>query len=285
MLCKFNYFSEALMKQTNVTMILPSWDVMDQFKGKAESYVKGTKFQVLYLYHGGTGDDSDYVYFSNIVRYANDNKIAVVMPCGYNSGYANEGPEKLPWQARYWDFVFEELPKICESMFPISADPKDIFVGGLSMGAIAVSKWVAYGPERFNTAIMMSGGGMDVDKIMAVVSQYNNGSTDFTLDLDELKQKGIVLIDPDSDVYREAKNNAITGKKLPKIMMTVGGNDFIRSFVHISRDLYKGYGYDVTYEEVPNYTHEWDFWDMTLRKMLYEILPIRHDVILPENND
>ena len=153
------------------------------------------------------------------------------------------------------------------------------------MGAIAVSKWVAYGPERFNTAIMMSGGGMDVDKIMAVVSQYNNGSTDFTLDLDELKQKGIVLIDPDSDVYREAKNNAITGKKLPKIMMTVGGNDFIRSFVHISRDLYKGYGYDVTYEEVPNYTHEWDFWDMTLRKMLYEILPIRHDVILPENND
>ena len=73
--------------------------------------------------------------------------------------------------------------------------------------------------------------------------------------------------------------------KLPKIMMTVGGNDFIRSFVHISRDLYKGYGYDVTYEEVPNYTHEWDFWDMTLRKMLYEILPIRHDVILPENND
>ena len=96
MLCKFNYFSEALMKQTNVTMILPSWDVMDQFKGKAESYVKGTKFQVLYLYHGGTGDDSDYVYFSNIVRYANDNKIAVVMPCGYNSGYANDGPEKLP---------------------------------------------------------------------------------------------------------------------------------------------------------------------------------------------
>ena len=37
-----------------------------------------------------------------------------------------------------------------------------------------------------------------------------------------------------------------------------------------------------TYEEVPNYTHEWDFWDLTLRKMLYDWLPIRHDVLLPE---
>ncbi|MCI8713832.1 MAG: hypothetical protein HFH23_16630 [Ruminococcus sp.] len=44
----------------------------------------GTKFQTLYLYHGGTGDDSDYVNFSNIVRYANDHKMAVVMTCGGN---------------------------------------------------------------------------------------------------------------------------------------------------------------------------------------------------------
>lgn len=282
MICRFNYFSQALMKQTNVTMILPSWDAFDDFKGKAKSYVKGTKFQVLYLYHGGTGDDSDYISFSNNVRYANDNKIAVVMPCGYNSGYANDGPEKLPWQARYWDFVFEELPKVCNSMFPISDDPKDVFVAGLSMGAIATSKWVAYGPERFNTAVMMSGGGMDVDKIMQAVAEYGNGSTDFAIDMNDLNTKGMKLIDPESDLYKQAKKNVLDGKKLPKIIMTCGGNDFIRSFVYISRDLFKSYGYDVTYEEVPNYTHEWDFWDLTLRKMLYDWLPIRHDVLLPE---
>lgn len=49
MLVRFNFLSQALMKQTNVTMILPSWTVFDAAKGKAESYVPGSKFQVLYF--------------------------------------------------------------------------------------------------------------------------------------------------------------------------------------------------------------------------------------------
>lgn len=54
MLVKFNFLSQALMEQTNVTMILPSWTLFDSGKGKAESYVPGTKFQVLYLLHTDT---------------------------------------------------------------------------------------------------------------------------------------------------------------------------------------------------------------------------------------
>ncbi|MBS4534891.1 alpha/beta hydrolase fold domain-containing protein [Clostridium sp. D2Q-14] len=284
MLARFNFFSQSLMKQTNVTMILPSWDAMDRFKGKAESYLPGTKFQTLYLYHGGTGDDSDYINFSNIIRYANDNKIAVIMPAGYNSGYENDVPEKLPWQAKYWDYIFEELPKVCAAMFPISTKPEDTFVAGLSMGAIATAKWVAYGPERINTALMMSGGGMDVDKIMAIASQYGNGSTDFEIDFEELEDKGIKLIDSENESYQQLKRNIEEGKKIPKVLMTCGGNDFIRSFAIGSKDILEKYGYDVTYEEVPGYTHEWDFWDLSLRKALYEWLPIRHDVILADEN-
>ena len=209
------------------------------------------------------------------------------MPSGYNSGYANDGPEKLPWQAKYWDYIFDELPKVCAAMFPVSDRPEDTFVAGLSMGAIATAKWVAYGAERINTALMMSGGGMDVDKIMAVVNQYNNGSTDFELDYEldyeELEKKGMKLIDPDSDLYQQLRRNVSEGKKLPKILMTCGGNDFIRSFAVESKNLLVQYGYDVTYEEVPGYTHEWDFWDLSLRKALYEWLPIRHEVILEKS--
>ena len=35
-------------------------------------------------------------------------------------------------------------------------------------------------------------------------------------------------------------------------------------------------GLDYFYEEVPGYKHEWDFWDMQLRKALKEWLPLRH---------
>ena len=277
---KFNFLSKALMMRTNVTMILPSWTTADEASGKAESYLPGTKFQTLYLLHGGTGDDCVYTNFSNIIRYADEHKVAVIMPSGYNSGYVDDGEEVLPWPRRYWTYVFEELPRVCASMFPISTKPEDTFVAGLSMGAIGVFRWIAYGPERFNTAIMMSGGGMDIAKIMHTVSQFNNGGTDFNIDMEELAEQGMSLDNSDNELYQIAKRNADEGKKLPKIIMTCGGNDFIRPFVYECRDKLKEYGYDVMYEEVPGYAHEWDFWDLTLRKALNEWLPIRHDVIL-----
>lgn len=280
MIVRFNFLSQALMMQTNVTMILPSWTLFDEQNGKAESYRSGTKFQTLYLFHGGTGDDSDYVNFSNIVRYADEHKIAVIMPSGYNSGYENESDDALPWPKRYWDYVFEELPRVCSAMFPLSTAREDTFVAGLSMGAMAATKWAVYGADRCCAAVVMSGGGMDMGAIQTAVANNNNGGTDFSVDVKQLAAQGIQLADPNSELFKTAKQNAKAGKPLPKIFMTCGGKDFIRVFAAASRDLLKKYGYDVQYEEVPGYAHEWDFWDMALRKALTDWLPIRHDVIL-----
>jgi S-formylglutathione hydrolase FrmB len=236
------------------------------------------------LYHGGTGDDSDYVNFSNILRYADDHKIAVVMPDADNSSYKNQPDDVLPWPARYWEYIFEELPKVCAAMFPISTKPEDTFVGGLSMGSMAATKWAVYGPERCAGALIMSGGGMETTQIMSVVSQSakEGEETDFVVDVDAMKAQGIKFADPDSLLFKTAKANAKSGKKLPKLFMTCGGDDFIRIFAQESRDLFLAYGYDVQYDEVPGYAHEWDFWDLSLRKALDEWLPIRHEVILPE---
>lgn len=283
MLVKFNFLSQALMQQTNVTMILPSWTLFDAPKGKAESYVPDAKFQVLYLFHGGTGDDSDYLNFSNIVRYADDNKIAVVMPAGYNSCYINDPDDKLPWPAKYWDYIFYELPKVCTSMFPISGRREDTFVGGLSMGSMAATKWAIYGNDRCAAALIMSGGGMDATNIMSVVGQSagDDGRTDFEVDAASLASLGIKFADPDDPLFVMAREKAQAGEPLPKLFMTCGGNDFIRYFAYATRDLLTEYGYDVEYDEVPGYAHEWDFWDLALRKALYEQLPIKRDVILP----
>lgn len=283
MVVRFNFLSQTLMQQTNVTMILPSWTLFDNAKGKAKSYLPGTKFQTLYLFHGGTGDDSDYLNFSNIVRYADEHKIAVIMPCGYNSSYINQADDVLPWPARYWDYIFEELPRVCAAMFPISTKREDTFIGGLSMGSMAAAKWAVYGGDRCCAALIMSGGGMETSAIMTVVAQSSgdSGGTDFKVDAEKMKEQGIRFADPSSELFRAAKRNAEEGKPLPKIFMTCGGDDFIRVFAHASRDLLKEYGYDVFYDEVSGYAHEWDFWDLSLRKALDIWLPIRHDVILP----
>lgn len=283
MLVKFNFLSQALMQQANVTMILPSWTAFDAPQGKAESYIPGAKFQVLYLFHGGMGDDSDYVNFSNIVRYAEDHKIAVVMPAGYNSCYINQPDDTLPWPAKYWDYIFNELPRVCTAMFPISDKHEDTFVGGLSMGSMAATKWAVYGADKCAAALIMSGGGMDASNIMSVVSQSagDDGKTDFAVDAEGLAKMGIKFADPDDDLFVTARENIAKGKKLPKLFMTCGGDDFIRYFAYATRDLLSEYGYDVEYDEVPGYAHEWDFWDYSLRKALNEKLPIRHDIIVP----
>ena len=74
-------------------------------------------------------------------------------------------PEHVqPWPHRYWDFVFDELPRVCATMFPISTKREDTFVAGLSMGSMGAAKWAVYGPERVCAAVLMSGGGMDTNK-------------------------------------------------------------------------------------------------------------------------
>ena len=116
--------------QTNVSICIPTFSFADMYNNRTEVYVPGMKFQVLYLLHGGSGDDSDFIHFSNIVRYADENKVAVVMPCDYNACYtdAPDGP-------KYYSYLVEELPRVCASMFPISDKREDTFIGGLSMGS------------------------------------------------------------------------------------------------------------------------------------------------------
>ena len=119
---KMNFFSSKLLMQTNVTICLPTYHPSDL--AEECRYVRGMKYQVLYLLHGGTGDDSDYVNFTNIVRYADAHKLAVIMPCAYNAAYTDDGDG-----AKYFSFVAEELPSLCEALFPISTNREDTFIG------------------------------------------------------------------------------------------------------------------------------------------------------------
>ncbi|MBR0087806.1 MAG: hypothetical protein IJL98_08740 [Lachnospiraceae bacterium] len=257
---KMNFLSQALGMQTNVTICVPSFSFADIMNGRQDVYVPGMKYQVLWLLHGGSGDDSDYVNVSNIVRYADDNKIAVVMPADYNAGYADQEGEGLMGGAKYYSFVVDELPKMLRALFPFSDKREDNFIAGLSMGGFGTFKCAMLNPDKYAAAMCMSGAGSDP------------ATTD-----------GPFKVEPGSplDSWGAAKKNVEEGKPLPKMFLTVGDKDFTMEGMRKTRTYLEGLGYDVLYEEVPGYGHEWDFWDLTLRKALKEWLPIRHSVIYP----
>jgi len=276
---KFNFLSKELGMQTNVTLILPSFGYSDMLNKRKEVYIPGMKYQTLYLLHGGFGDDSDYINFSNIVRYAEDNKLAVVMPSASNSFYAN-----LEYGPRFWNYLSEELPKVCRSMFPLSDKREDNFVAGLSMGAIGAMKFALKKPEMFSAALCMSGASVNPDRIAEFKDLLNgldeDGPTISKIELiygDLSEYKG-----SEEDMFLQAKMNIRMGYKLPKFFITCGGKDDILCIAIEAKDYLIQLGYDVFYEETQGCGHDWDYWDMIIKKAIYEWLPLKFAAIYPE---
>jgi len=146
-----NFLSRELGLHTKVNVILPTGRPM-----KAEKKPR-CKYQVLWLLHGGSDDENDFVLNTNIARYADENCIAVVIPEDHDAFYtdgfiANHG--------RYFTYTTEELVRMCRSIFPLSEKREDNFVAGNSMGSGGAMKCAMLHPELYGAALMLSGSGM-----------------------------------------------------------------------------------------------------------------------------
>jgi len=263
---KMNFLSKALGMQTNVTICLPSYSFADRMRGCEDVYVLGMKYQVMWLLHGGSGDDSDCVNFTNIVRYADDHKLAVVMPSDYNASYHDD-----PTGAKYFEFVVKELPEMCRAIFPFSDKREDNIIAGLSMGAGGTYKCAVAHPEMYCAALCMSGGGR------GPVLSREGADHSIPPKFEGAETGGI------NDPWNYIKEQVAACKEMPKFFFTVGGED--AAALVDSESTYKhvtALGVDTYFEMVPGYQHEWDFWDLTLRKAISEWLPIKHSVIYPE---
>ena len=90
-LIHMSFLSKLLGMPTDINVIIPTYTREDSTEGTIrDPYVPGMKFQTLWLLHGGGGDYADYLKYTNIELYAEENKVAVVMPSGYNSAYGVE---------------------------------------------------------------------------------------------------------------------------------------------------------------------------------------------------
>ena len=272
-----NYLSQALGLQTNVSVIIPAKPFV--FPGQEAPKHQGKpKYQVLWLLHGGGGDDQDYVNFSNIVRYADEHQVAVVMPSDQNAFYCDG---YLPNGGNYFSFVTEELVKLCRSIFPFSKAREDNFIAGLSMGSGGAMKCAVLHPELYGTALIMSGGGMRLhraedawakDFLKKVIENEDVSSFPKV----EEPKKDITMAVPMYYILKEKKET------LPEFYFTCGGDDFLLSDVKLCLDFYKTMGLPLAYEEVPGYKHEWDFWDLSLKKAMNDWLPLKNSPIYPE---
>ena len=269
---KFNFLSETLMQQANVTLCLPVHGFADTMKGvdAAQYYRDGLKYQTLWLLHGGSGDDSDYVNFSNIARYAEEHKVAVVCPSDYNQYYTND----IRGGARYFDYIVDELPTVLRGLFPLASAREDNFIGGLSMGGCGAFKCAIARPDLYGSALIMSG---SILSKQWLETRYQNGGN-FAL-FSRLGDPADFENGPD-DMWSLAAKHAADGTQMPDFYMSVGSEDFTLGVMRESYEYIKGLGFNIpVYEEVPGLRHEWKLWDRTLEKALDEWLPVRNEPV------
>lgn len=152
--------SAVLNREVRYTVYLP-----------ADYETSNRLYPVVYLLHGYTDDNTGWLQFGEINRYA-DKAIAegtippmiIVMPNGDSSWYINsfDGKEK------YEDFFLKEFMPTIEKTYRIKAEKRYRGIAGLSMGGYGTLMYALKYPELFAAAAPLSAAVFTDDEMLAM---------------------------------------------------------------------------------------------------------------------
>jgi S-formylglutathione hydrolase FrmB len=252
---EFSYHSRALGYRTTVTAIVPSIDWIEMMRGvKAEEFY-GRRFPVLWLLHGSSGDNDCWTRFTRIESWAEQYKIAVVMPDCRLSAFCDmdKGPA-------YYTFVTDELPGVCRRVFPILGQREDNYIGGLSMGGYGAMKIGLRNPERYSLILNLSGG---VDRVAHVnrTIQQNRLTGLHNLRAMRATFGDLSAVEGSvNDVFALAENLARSNRPKPKVFASIGTRDpHWEENIRLRTLLIKN-DYDLYWEQGP-FIHDWTNWN------------------------
>ncbi|MDR1913493.1 MAG: esterase family protein [Clostridiales bacterium] len=242
-----NIFSHAIGINTIFNVILPQ---------------SGRDFQTLYLLHGYSDNHNAWLRGSGIERYAEQYKLAVIMPDAQKSFYSDFVGIKSGYH--YWQYISEELINITRNMFRLSDKREDTFVAGLSMGGFGAFKCALNKPEIFSAGVSLSGA---LDSV-AIANRHDNDPKEISLLLDTETLPGSI-----NDLFSAAeKTSQLPDNQRPRLYQACGTEDFLYEENVRYRDFIRALNYDYTYEEGPG-VHEWGFWDRYIIKALEWLSP------------
>lgn len=259
-----HYYSSTFQGNIAINVIIPTpkgnEEITDQDTCKQYGYETG--LPVLYLLHGAHGDFSSWMHFSNIERYAQDRRCAVVMASAGNYFYQDmhHGPA-------YRTFFTQELPAFITSIFPVSKRREDTYIAGLSMGGYGAWYLALSAPELYSKAASLSGA-LDIAAIYEVNQAEDTG---YSFPWDDIFENPAKLAGSDKDLFELYSRCARQGLA-PKLYQACGTEDFLYESNVTVRQRMDEMGADLVYEEGPG-GHTWDFWDIYIRKVLDWMLP------------
>jgi len=257
-LLQTNFHSNALGLACSMNVILPQAAGENQIGvAGATTGVPEHGWPTLYLLHGLSDDHSIWLRRTSIERYVSPLGLAVVMPAVNRSFYTDMavGP-------KYWTFISEELPMLCRQMFRLSSRREDNFVAGLSMGGYGAFKLALRKPEMFAAAASLSGA---VDMAHRIDrNEAPKWGEELACIFGDLK----TFVDSDNDLVGLAKKLAASDQPRPALYQCCGKDDYLIEHNRRFHAAAAQAGLAVTCDEDPGFGHTWDYWDMTIQRVL-----------------
>ena len=256
--CQFR--SAVLRRNTAITVILPTPE------DEKEPIAKDMK--VLYLLHGMYGDESSWVRYSNVERYAKDlgGNIAIVMPGVGNSFY-----QDMAHGERFYTYMTEELPKFIQGLFPVSKKREDTYIAGLSMGGYGAFYLGLSRPDLYSAAASFSGA-VDI-AFNATPMQMPQSSPHQVSETGEVPFF-VENCFGDFTKMRGSSRDVIAlyemsdKENLPRLYQSCGTKDYLYGMNKLFYAKMTQLGAKIQWSETEGMAHEWDFWDQEVRFLL-----------------
>lgn len=254
-LIESGFYSHAIGRYVNVNVVLPLKEIdflSPDYNGIPE------KFPVLYLLHGLSGNHTNWIRYSNVERYAEAKRIALIMPQMDNGYYTDN-----PYSGYYYDFLTRELPETMERLFPVSGDPRKRYVAGLSMGGYGALLAVLGKPEFYSYCASLSGrtGIMERGEGLETGFEFNKWLKG------AFGMKGEYYDAEKHEPCHMLRKLAESKTTPPKLFITCGTEDSMYTDTTHIRDVISELGFDMTYWECPG-IHDWNFWDEAIKHIL-----------------
>jgi putative tributyrin esterase len=249
-----DFYSKARFGMQTFTAILPVDPPPD---GKTiPPYAQGP-WPTIYLLHGYSGNQVDWLYRSDIEKWAMRHGYAVIMPSGSNYFFLDNEETK----ERFGGFVGEELVEISRKMFPLSHKREDTVIAGLSMGGFgAVRNGLRYA-DTFGAILALSSA--MITDVVAGLTPENAGKMPSPFgyyrhtfgDLD-------TLLGSDRDPKHLAKECLKTGNT-PLLFLACGSEDFLYKEDLDYHNFLEEIGYPHAWWVRPG-VHDFEFWNQSL---------------------
>jgi len=257
MILKGSVFSNTLNMETGITVLVPN-------RLKSDG-----AYKIVYLLHGLCGNSGDWINYTMLPNYAEDYDAIIVMPEVARSFYTD-----MKYGLKYFSYIVEELPQICNRIFRISSKREDTIVIGASMGGYGALKCVLTRPDQygacgaFSSACLFLKEGLDAQRQDPETAKAIFGEqlvNDFYAAFGETLDWN-----PENEILELAKKQS--GKEQnPTIYCACGTEDpFLELNRRFASDMNEA-ELNFKYEEWEG-GHNWYFFDQAIKKAFQKLL-------------